>query len=145
MSDEKKIIIDEDWKSQVEAEKEASEKESAPEQPAAEAGSQRGDPADMQFPPASFDLLLTTLATESLVALGQMPHPMTGKAQPHLNHAKYLIDTIDVLREKTKGNLTPEEQQGLDGLLHQLRMAYVATESAPAASSAPAVESGSDK
>jgi len=136
MPDEKKIIIDEDWKSQVEAEKQAAEIETATETPAkepaaAEAASQPGAAADMPFPPASFDLLLTTLATETLVALGQLPHPVTGQAQPHRNHAKYLIDTIDVLREKTKGNLTPEEQQGIETLLHQLRMAFVATENAP--------------
>jgi Domain of unknown function (DUF1844) len=128
MSEEKKIIVDEDWKSQVEAEKQAAERESAPEQPAVESG-QSSIPSDLQFPPASFDLLLTTLATEALVALGQMPHPVTGKAEPHRHHAKYLIDTIDVLREKTKGNLSPDEQQAIDGLLHQLRMAFIATES----------------
>jgi len=131
MPDEKKIIIDEDWKSQVEAEKEAAEKGATqPQQSAPEATDAAGAPADMQFPPASFDLLLTTLATETLVALGQLPHPVTGKAQPKRNHAKYLIDTIDVLREKTKGNLTPDEQQGIDGLLHQLRMAFIASENA---------------
>ena len=128
MADEKKLIVDEDWKSQVEAEKQAAEKEAPQTTQPADAGVRPGDPADFQFPPASFDLLLTTLATESLVALGQMPHPITGKAQPHRSHAKYLIDTIDVLREKTKGNLTPEEQQAIDGLLHQLRMVFIATE-----------------
>jgi Domain of unknown function (DUF1844) len=132
MSDEKKIIVDEDWKSQVEAEKQAAQEVQPPEQPVADAANQPGPAADMQFPPASFDLLLTTLATETLVALGQLPHPVTGKAKAHRNHAKYLIDTIDVLREKTKGNLTPEEQQGIEGLLHQLRMAFVSSQNAPA-------------
>ena len=39
--------------------------------------------------------------------------------------AKYLIDTIDMLREKTKGNVTPDETELMEQLLHQLRMAYV--------------------
>jgi Domain of unknown function (DUF1844) len=128
MSDEKKIIIDEDWKAQVESEKRAAEQTAAEPMPSADAAGPPGEAADMQFPPATFDLLLTTLATEALMSLGQLPHPVTGKAQVQRNHAKYLIDTIDVLREKTKGNLTPEEQEGLESLLHQLRMTFVATE-----------------
>ena len=121
MSDEKKILVDEDWKSQVQA-----EKEEAPQRHSAkDAGSEQSDPGDVPFPPASFDLLLTMLATETMVALGHIPHPVAGTPQLRRNHAKYLIDTIDVLREKTKGNLTPDEQLGIDGLLHQLRLAFV--------------------
>ena len=127
MTEEKKIIIDEDWKSQVQAEKEA-----AKDQPAVSpegGGSIPDEPRDPPMPPASFELLLTTLATEALVALGQVPNPMTGKPQLQRNQAKYLIDTIEVLREKTKGNLTPGEEQLIDGLLHQLRLAFVDTAS----------------
>src|SRR4029079_8802474 len=80
---------------------------------------------DVPMPPASFEMLLTTLATEALMALGQLPHPVTGKAQQHPQQAKYLIDTIDVLREKTKGNLSPHEDQASEGLLHQLRLAFI--------------------
>jgi hypothetical protein len=124
MPEDKKIIIDEDWKSRVEAERE--------EQRAREAGQADGggqaarDAGRVPMPPASFEMLLTTLATEALVALGQIPHPATGKADLSLDHAKYLIDTLDVLQQKTKGNLTAAEAQALDDLLHQLRMTYVA-------------------
>jgi uncharacterized protein DUF1844 len=129
MADEKKIIIDEDWKSQVQAEKEAASKATAAGEPSgigADAAPS-GDAGDMPMPPASLELLLTMLATEALVALGQMPHPATGQVQVHPNQAKYLIDTIDVLKEKTKGNLTPGEQQLVETLLHQLRIVYVDT------------------
>jgi hypothetical protein len=124
MPEEKKIIIDEDWKSQVEAEKEAIAREAGSKREAkpADEQSEFGDPP---MPPASFDLLLSTLATEAMVALGAFPNPVTGKYQSHPNQAKYLIDTIAVLQEKTKGNLTPGESQAVEGLLHQLRMAYV--------------------
>lgn len=121
MSDERKIIIDEDWKSQVEAEKEAAKREAKPQT----AGPAAAD--DVPYPPASFEMLLTTLATEGLIALGQVPHPATGKPQVARNHAQYIIDTIDVLREKTKGNLTPPEEQAIEALLHQLRMAFIET------------------
>jgi Domain of unknown function (DUF1844) len=130
MPDEKKIIIDEDWKSRVESEKEAAaqaQPTSAAQRPAPGAT----DAADMEMPTASLDLLLTTLGTEALVAMGQLPHPVTGKLQALRNQAKYLIDTIDVLRQKTKGNLTPQEQQLIDSLLHQLRLLFVETARQP--------------
>ena len=129
MAEDKKIIIDEDWKSQVLAEKE----EAAKEKPAAKAAEATEPPGadDPPMPPASFEFLLTTLATEALVALGQVPHPVTGKAQMQRNQAKYLIDTLEVLRDKTKGNLTGSEQQVLDSLLHQMRLVFVQTADRP--------------
>lgn len=124
MSEEKKIIIDEDWKSQVEAEKEALKHQAEPDEQA-KSGGDESDIGDPPMPPASFDLLLSTLATEAMAALGLITHPATGKGQSHPNQAKYLIDTIGVLEEKTKGNLSPSETRAIEGLLHQLRMAYV--------------------
>jgi hypothetical protein len=69
------------------------------------------------------------------MALGQLPHPVTGKAEVHRNQAQYLIDTIDMLKQKTKGNLTPGEEQATENLLHQLRMIFVATANQPASTS----------
>lgn len=121
MSDEKKIIIDEDWKSQVEAEKHAAEQKptDTPPPPASD--------DDPPMPPASFELLLSSLATEAMMALGQLPNPVTGQPQVRRNQAKYLIDMIDVLKEKTKGNLNPGDDQAIEDMLHQLRLAFVAT------------------
>ena len=128
MADEKKIIIDEDWKSQVEAERAQAAKRPVPGKDAPAAASQNAsDAADPPMPPASFELLLSTLTTEALVALGQVPHPGTGKVQVQRNQAKFLIDTIDVLREKTAGNLSEPEREVLEGLLHQLKMVFVQT------------------
>jgi hypothetical protein len=124
MPEEKKLIIDEDWKSQVAAEKRRAT--DIPPTPS-KADSPVAGGGEIPMPPASFEMLLTTLATEALMALGQIPHPLTGKVELQRDHAKYLIDTIEMLSEKTKGNLTPDEQQMLDTLLHQLRMAFVAT------------------
>jgi hypothetical protein len=136
MADEKKIIIDEDWKSQVQAEKEAAAKTapSGDAGPAAAGGtaaideSSAGAAQDVPMPPASFELLLSMLATEALVSLGQIPHPATGQVHMHRSQAKYLIDLISVIKDKTKGNLTPGEEQLVETLLHQLRMVFVDTE-----------------
>jgi hypothetical protein len=133
MADEKKIIIDEDWKSQVQAEKDAAAKRAAAEKP--EAAPQAGGAGHMPIPPASLEMLLTMLATEAMVALGQIAHPATGQPQPDLGQAQYLIDLVEVLREKTQGNLSANEQQLMETLLHQLRLAYV--ESAGGGQSGP--------
>ena len=112
---EKRIIIDEDWKSQVQAEKEAAV-------PADAAASSHAPPP---LPPASFSVLLATIATQALVALGAVPHPASQKAEPSLDEAKHLIDTLGILEEKTKGNLTPDESRYLESLLFDLRLQYV--------------------
>lgn len=134
--DKPKIIIDEDWKSQVQAEKEAASEPptaASTEADAQTSSAQAAEPNepgtadDPQMPPASLEMLLTTLATEAMMSLGQLPHPVTGETVVRRNQAKYLIDTIEVVKEKTAGNLSDEEDKGLEGLLHQLRMAFVAT------------------
>ena len=113
-----KIIIDEDWKSQAQAEKEALERQVHQEPPARPA-----QPAGL--PPATLAVLLTTLATQALVALGQIPHPVSGKPEIHFDEAKHFVDTLEMLETKTGGNRTPEETQLLDNLLHELRLGYV--------------------
>lgn len=117
MSEEKKIFIDEDWKNQVEAEKEALAKE--PETGNAAA------PGPHELPPASFEMLVTTFASEAMVALGQLPNPFTNEHTLNWEHARYTIDMLQVLQDKTKGNLGTEEAAMLETLLHQLRLAYV--------------------
>jgi hypothetical protein len=114
-----KLIIDEDWKTQAQAEKQRLQEELERKQ------SQPG-PDEGHLPPASFPMLVTTLATQALLFLGQMPHPVTGKAEVHLEEAKHFIDMLQMLQEKTQGNLTPEEGQMLEQILHELRMAFVA-------------------
>ena len=119
MSDENepKIIVDDDYKSQVEAEKEALRKK--------EEEDAKNEPEQNLFPEASFSSHLSMLATQAIAALGQLPDPASGKPTINKPFAKHIIDTISVLEEKTKGNLTDEESQMLDSLLHQLRMAYM--------------------
>ena len=128
MSEEKKIIIDDDWKEQVAAEKEALKKAADVEgeagTPAPEAGQ-----SPQQMPPASFEMLVTTLATEAMVALGQFPNPATQETSVSVDHATYAIDMLAMLQEKTKGNLTGGEDTMLTDILHQLRMMFIAVQS----------------
>ena len=117
---EKKIIVDEDWKGQVEREREAASKVAAAE-PAAPAQAA----ADVELPPASLSFLASSLSFEAPILLGLMPHPSNGKLEKNLPQAKHVIDMLEVLQQKTEGNRTPEESEDIEALLYQLRMAYV--------------------
>ncbi len=74
---------------------------------------------------ANFTQFINGFAVQTLVHLGKMSNPMTGKAGIDLANAKYSIDILGILQEKTKGNLTPEEDEYLSNLLRDLRMEYV--------------------
>ena len=75
--------------------------------------------------PASFVNFLSTLATNAAAALGAVPHPATGKRTLDLETGKYWLDVLGMVKEKTNGNLHPQESRLLDGLLGDLRMQYV--------------------
>lgn len=79
-----------------------------------------------KLPPPSFSFLIATHAAQISTLLGQTPNPMTGKSEVRLDMAKHFIDTLGILEEKTKGNLTEEEAQLLSAVLHQARVGYVA-------------------
>lgn len=118
----KKIIIDEDWKAQVEREKEVATQQSPP----GAAPSAQAESAEGEFPPATLSFLVTSLAMQAMMSMGLMPNPMTGKNDVNLAQARHFIDTVEMLEAKTKGNRTAEEEQVLDSLLYELRMAFVA-------------------
>jgi hypothetical protein len=87
------------------------------------------DFADEDMPgardPASFVNFLTTLATNAAASLGAVPHPATGQRSVDLDTGKYWLDVLGMIRDKTKGNLHPQESRLLEGLLADLRMQYV--------------------
>ena len=135
--DEKRIIIDEDWKSQVEKERAqlrtGAESDTAdPVKSAGESSSESGTggPAASDrgpLPPADFEFLVSSIATQSFIALGLMPDPFTGQTEPDSELAKHHIDMLEMLEEKTQGNLTPDEAQMISSILHQLRVTYVSS------------------
>jgi hypothetical protein len=86
------------------------------------------DPLD---DPASFISLIMSLASNAAASLGMMPHPVTGETGVDLKTAKHWIDVLGMLEKKTAGNLDPEEDQMLEGLLADLRMQYVSFSGAP--------------
>ncbi len=77
------------------------------------------------LPPADVTTLVNMLATNAMVFLGQIPAPGSQQYIRNLPQAQHMIDLLMVLREKTRGNLTREEDQMLQELPPQLQMAYV--------------------
>jgi len=77
------------------------------------------------LPPADLATLVNMLTTNAMVFLGQIPAPGSQQYMRNLPQAQHMIDLLMVLREKTRGNLTHEEEQMLQELLPQLQMAYV--------------------
>ncbi len=119
--DEKKIIIDEDWKQQAQKEKEKlAEQEKSEEKKAPQGKSRRGP-----MPKGDFAALISMLVTQALFAMGLLQVEGQEEKEPDLEMAKYSIDMLGTIEEKTKGNLTEEEQKVLEDTLSQVRMAYV--------------------
>ncbi len=77
------------------------------------------------LPPPSFSLLVATFASQAMVAFGHVPNPIDGKTEVRLELGRHAIDMLDILEQKTKGNLTAEEAAMIESVLHQLRMAFV--------------------
>lgn len=118
--EEKKIIVDEDWKQQAQREKEVlAAQEEAKKKKAGEDEAER-----VPLPKGNFAALISMLTTQALFAMGVLKVEGQEK-EPDLELAKYNIDMLETLEEKTKGNLTEEEKKVLENTLSQVRMAYV--------------------
>jgi hypothetical protein len=72
-----------------------------------------------------FSTFLVGLASSALIHLGHTAHPETGQQGQDLLLARQTLDLLTVLREKTRGNLTPDEERLFEGLLTDLRLRYV--------------------
>ena len=74
---------------------------------------------------ADFSTFIYSLNAQALFYLGKLPNPMTGKYEKDLKTARYLVDTIDMLFNKTKGNLDANESKLITNILYDLKMFYV--------------------
>ena len=123
MAQDKKLIIDEDWKEEARKEKEVliSQEQQDSEKKAEAQSSDRSAP----LPPADLPGLISMLATQSFFALGVVKTKEDEEPRKDLEMAKFNIDMLGVVEEKTKGNLTDQEAGILSDTLQQLRMVYV--------------------
>jgi hypothetical protein len=119
--EEKKIIVDEDWKHEAQREKEIL----AAQEEAEKKDKQQESKARGPLPEGNLAALISMLATQALFALGLLQVKGQEERQPDLELAKYNIDMLETLEEKTKGNLTKDEEKVLANTLSELRMGYV--------------------
>ena len=134
MSEEEKGFVIKDRRT-VGRDVDDSEKEKTPEpEPAAESAEQPSeqpdDSADEQaaetlLPEVNFPTFIISLNVSALYHLGAVEDPETKQKQKNLPLAKQTIDILSMLEEKTKGNLTDDEQNLLKNMLYDLRMLYV--------------------
>lgn len=109
MSEEIKKKVDESWKDEVTKEKSG-------------VGSEAGPQGAIEM---NFSLYISGLMMEGMVALGEIEHPVSKKKEFNPIHSKLIIDTLGILEEKTKNNLTNDESQMLDAILYELRMRFL--------------------
>lgn len=74
---------------------------------------------------ANFITLLLSLSTAAMQQLGKIPSPLTGKIERSLEQAKVTIDMLEMIKDKTRGNLTPREERLLSNSLADLQLNYV--------------------
>jgi hypothetical protein len=138
--EERKLFIDEDWKAKVQREKElarqqAEQKTASPEAGSAAAGAGAGAAASEEAPgqeggsgeqeDSLFLGLVQSLAAQAMYALGLIAEPGAQQVMVDLGQAKYVVDTLMMLRDKTQGHLTPVEQGQLTEALGELQRLYV--------------------
>ena len=141
---DKDKFIDESWKENAAKEKEQLNK--TVKEASASLGDkgkrQSGAPAPGQKPPAEAALkeeyaspeaqtsahfvnYISSLTYQGMVFLGEIPNPMTNVQEKNLEQAKFVIDTLLILREKTKGNLSKQESDLLNSSIYELQMRYL--------------------
>ncbi|EFK96607.1 protein containing DUF1844 [sediment metagenome] len=99
--------VDESWKERVEKEKKAAQESKG------------------AYHEPNFTIFVSSLAMQAMIALGKLENPITHKTEKNPEQGRFLIDTLGVLKEKTKGNLAPEEEKLLADALYNLRMLYL--------------------
>ena len=109
MNEQIKKKVDEDWKTQVETDKKTAQDSNEP------------------YHEPTFSIFLSSLSMQVMIALGSLENPVTKKIERNLMQARFLIDTLEIIKEKTKGNLTNDEEKLMEESLFNLRLMYVET------------------
>ena len=120
-----KRSFDEEGVLKKEREEEKKEKEEAEKKEGKKEQVSRDDAQRAPLPEVNFNSLIFTLSSSALFHFGEIADPQTGEKKKDLGLVKHSIDTIAMLKEKTEGNLTDEEQKFLDSILSDLRWRYV--------------------
>ncbi len=115
------VVKDKRFSAKKEAEGEAKDKEGD----RVDESTKKSIEQEAPLPEISFVNLIFSLSTSALIQLGEIQDPITRQSAKNLPLAKQTIDLIGMLKEKTKGNLTTEEEKMLENILYDLRIRYV--------------------
>lgn len=107
--------VDESWKDQI-----VKEKTVQPPSAPAPAAAAKPKPASSK----AFVNLMTSLGYQAMMHLGEIPSPETGQPEVTLPAAKEIIELLLALKQKTEGNLSPEESQVLEALIPELQLKF---------------------
>lgn len=119
-----RLHVDEGWKEQARREKEVEARAAETEEAEKKGKTPPGKPKE-PLPEPDLSHLIVSYATQALFGLGEAENPVTGKKEVDLEWAKFNIDMLQMLEDKTRGNVTPEEKNLFVQLLYDLRMRYV--------------------
>ena len=123
---DKRVGVQEgEQKGKTKKEKKGKRKKEATPQEKQEAKQEAKKEQPPPLPEVTFATFVYSLSTSALVHLGEIPEPISEKMDKNLPLAKQTIDILGILQEKTKGNLTQEEESLLNNFLYDLRMRYV--------------------
>ena len=117
-----KRIFDESGKERSQEEKLSS---AAEEKPKGKESSPNEPKQEYDYPQVTFTNFVLSLSTSALFHFGDFPDPEGGKTEKNLPAAKQTIDILDMLNEKTKGNIDDNEGKLIQGVLYELKMRYV--------------------
>jgi len=122
--------VDESWKDAVSGEKEIIGGEAKEHNHGDECGCghshEHGEEQPSDAMEINFINYVSSLAFQALIFLGELPNPLDdSKLEKNLPQAKFLIDTLIMIREKTKNNLTPEEDNLISATVYELQMKFV--------------------
>ena len=81
-------------------------------------------PSPEAAPEASFLTILYTMATQAMIALGEIPNPLTQEPKFDERQARWHIDSLQILRDKTRGNLSEKEETALANTLNEVRTKF---------------------
>lgn len=107
MEESAKKRVDQNWKEQVEKEKKVSQEQKE------------------TYHKPTFAIFVSSLSMQAMIALGRLENPITKKSEKNLDQARYLIDTLEIIENKTKNNLEEDEKKLIGESLFSLRMAYL--------------------
>jgi hypothetical protein len=104
--------VDEEWKQKASEEKKHLAEDIKDKEPP-------------ELPPPDFNTYIASMSAQVLISLGQIENPMTKKKEVDLPQGRYIIDLLTMLKEKTKGNLSKEEEDNFQSILSSLQLLYV--------------------